>query len=175
MIALAFAAALVGASETLPALPEPCRLTVVAPWVSAGEGYTVQAITDGEDCAAASLMLALVSPAGRALREWQWSATVAVRRFYGVPGPAEMKAELEAWIAPAEGKPDRTSLLPVWPEGASTPEGFEPAEKMTPPSWNGLRDADLALFCFDDAPGFQPCAVMDRDEAILDIGRRATR
>lgn len=175
MLILALAAVLSAATEAAPVIPDPCRLTAVAPWASAGEGYRVQAVTDGEGCAEASLTLALVSPSGRALKEWQWGSTVAVRRFYGVPGPAEMQRELESWIGPAAGKPEVTSELPVWPEGAAGPDGFEPAETMTQITWTDMRQAALPLFCFDDAPGFQTCVAMSQDETVAEIGRRATR
>lgn len=175
MLILALAAVLSAATEAAPVIPEPCRLTAVAPWASAGEGYRVQAVTDGEGCAEASLTLALVSPSGRALKEWQWGSTVAVRRFYGVPGPAEMQRELDAWIAPASGTPTVSSDLPNWPEGTAGPERFEPSEAMTQVTWTVMREAALPLFCFDDAPGYQTCVVLKEGDTVDAIGRRATR
>ncbi len=175
MLIFVFATVLFAAADAAPAIPEPCRLTAVAPWGAAGEGYRVQADTDGEGCAEASLTLTLVSPASRALKEWQWSATVAVRRFYGVPGPAEMQRELESWIGPAAGKPTVSSDLPDWPEGAGGPAGFEPADYMTQLTWTVMRDAALPLFCFDDAPGFQTCVTISQDDVVDDIGRLAMR
>ncbi len=166
---------LLSIAQSQPAIPEPCRLSAVGPWSSAGEGYTVQATTDGADCATADLTLALVSPSGRALKEWQWSATVAVRRFYGVPGPSEMRRELEAWISPGEGQPEASNALPAWPEGAARPGRFEPAEGLTREAWVSLQAAARPLFCFDEAPGYQTCVALEADETVLDIGRRATR
>lgn len=163
------------ASDPVPAIPPSCNLTAAAAWASAGEGYRAQAMTEGEACDDASLSLALVSPNGRALWERGVGGASAVRRFYGVPGPAEMQRELEAWIAPAEGKPAVSTELPEWPEDASAPAGFEPAEGVTQLSWTVLRDAALPLFCFDDAPGFQTCVAMSQDETVSEIGRRATR
>lgn len=163
------------ATELVPTVPPSCDLTAAAPWAAAGEGYRAQAMTDGEDCASASLSLALVSPHGRALWERSFGATTAVRRFYGVPGPAEMQIELDAWIAPAEGKPTVSSALPEWPEGNAAPDGFEPAAGLTAAAWAALRAGALALFCFDDAPGFQTCVVLGDGDAVSEIGRRATR
>lgn len=175
MLEIAFAISLFAAADAAPRLPEPCRLTATAPWSSAGAGYTAQAITDGEDCAAASLTLTLVSPRGRALKEWAWSATVAVRRFYGVPGPAAMQTELEAWIAPAEDKPAISTDLPAWEADAAAPAGYEPAEGVKPAVWNALRGAARPVFCFDDAPGYQTCVALQPDETIESLERRATR
>lgn len=175
LVALAAVLAAVSVAAEAPAVPPSCNLSAVAPWVSAGEGYRAQAMTSGQDCASATLDLALVSPQGRALWERHYSATTAVRQFYGVPGRREMQSELEVWIAPAEGKPGRSSQLPEWPEGAAGPAGFEPAAYMTQFAWSVLRDAALPLFCFNDAPGFQTCVAISKDDTIDEIGRRATR
>jgi len=163
------------AADPLPTVPPSCDLTAVAPWTSAGEGYRVQAMTDGDDCAGASLSLALVSPHGRALWERSYGATTAVRRFYGVPGPSDMQNELDAWIAPADGKPAVSTDLPVWDDEAPAPDGFEPVEPFTTVTWAALRAAARPLFCFDDAPGYQTCVALGADDAVTEIGRRATR
>jgi hypothetical protein len=162
-------------SEATPAIPPSCNLTATASWPSAGEGYRAQAMTEGETCDAASLSLALVSPSGRALFERAYGGVGAVRRFYGVPGPAEMQIELESWIAPADGKPAVTTALPDWATGSAAPLGFEPAEGLTAEAWANLREAARPVFCFDEDPGYQTCLVLDANQDVTEIGRRATR
>lgn len=163
------------AGEPMPTVPPSCDLVAVAPWPSAGEGYRAQAMTDGEVCASSSLILVLVSPGGRALWEREFGGVAAVRRFYGVPGPAEMQLELDTWIAPAEGKPAVTTALPAWPEGAVTPQGFEPVEGVTEEAWAVLRAAARPVFCFDNDPGYQTCLALGANDAVSEIGRQATR
>lgn len=175
MILLAMTLVLATAAETVPAIPPTCTLTAVAPWPAAGEGYRAQAMTEGDDCQTASLTLALVSPHGRALWEREYGGISAVRRFYGVPGPAEMQIELESWIAPADGKPAVTTALPDWATGSAAPLGFEPAEGLTAEAWANLREAARPVFCFDEDPGYQTCLVLDANQDVTEIGRRATR
>lgn len=163
------------AAETTPVTPPSCTLTAVAPWTAAGAGYRAQAMTEGNDCSTASLTLVLVSPHGRALWERDFGGAGAVRQFYGVPGPNEMQIELDAWIAPAEGKPAISSDLPGWDAGAASPAGFEPVEGVTAEAWATLRMAARPLFCFSNDPGYQTCLALGADDEITEIGRRATR
>jgi len=175
LLSAVFFTLLLAATEPLLEVPPSCDLVAVSPWASAGEGYRAQAMIDGDICAEAHLTLALVSPSGRALYEKDFGGTASVRRFYGVPGPAEMQKELEAWIEQIGDKPARSSALPDWPDGAAVPEMFEPDAGLSVAAWRALRAADRPLFCFDDAPGYQSCVALGADGEIAEIGRRATR
>jgi hypothetical protein len=162
------------ADEPPPFLPD-CSASAEAPWPAAGAGYRALATTDGASCPEAHLTLALVTPAGRALWERDFGGAAAVRVLYGVPGGREMAVELEAWLTQGGSKPATAADLPPWPDGASGPAGFEPEPAMGRADYAALRAGARPLFCFAEAPGFDTCVVLETDESVAVIGRRATR
>jgi hypothetical protein len=159
-----------------------CSARATVNWeVSPERRLTIEAFSDGPDCANAAVVLVVRSRSGEAL--WvDASAAASLMTFTDVDATnvAAMKRALEDWIG---GSPTfrEADALPDWPEGAIGPstklwspndkEGFpfEPAAGIDRDIYIRMRKAMLPLLCYVMGRESLACVVATPDGSVTKV------
>ena len=154
-----------------------CATTASRAWpVDSGMNFTVEAVSDGPNCAMAALLLVIRNSDGEAI--WVEASRASDLLTFGGIDPdniGQMTAALKDWIT-ASGRMTEAGALPDWKEGADAPGDtssefpFYTDEGMSRDDYQGMRKAKRPLFCYVQGMESQACVVLMPDGVIVKVG-----
>ncbi len=171
----AFAALAVACSpaEEVDVMSEGCDARAFSEWTVNEQLFSIEATTEGPDCARAVATLTVRNTSGEPIYT-QSHITSELMTLAPAQNPAAMNTALAEWVAP-NATMNSTSTLPEWAANSETPGGefpFYPVEGHTRESYAAMRAANDPMFCYVQGMESLSCIIYG-DGGIEHIGVQA--
>lgn len=176
LVLLAAVAALAVAcspAEEVDVMSEGCEARGVSQWTVNDQLFSIEATTEGPDCARAVATLTVRNTSGEPIYT-QSHITSDLMTLAPAVDPAAMNTALTEWVAP-ETTMSTTSNLPEWAANADNPGGefpFYVGEGYTRESYAAMRAVNDPMFCYVQGMESLSCIIYG-DGGIEHIGVQA--
>ena len=125
-----------------------CPATASTQWSAGGDTFTIDAAAAGENCASATVTIAIHDAHGASIQAASYEAST-MTPLSGAESVDDMSRMLREWITPAGASMDSTGDLAAWAAGAPTPSdagvAYTPASGVTRAAYEALRRADAPM------------------------------
>lgn len=153
-----------------------CDARAANTWAAGDAQYSVEASTDGPDCARAVATIVVRDASGNPIY-----AEAHLAQHIMVLAPATTKAAMQTaladWSNPANNTTmQTTSALPDWPNGADGPQNgefpFYPEQAYDRDSYMRVRESNLPLLCYVQGMESMACLALS-DGELSKVGVQA--
>jgi hypothetical protein len=156
-------------------LASACSARSATAWFGGGANFTIEAMTDGPDCAQAVATLVIRNAKGESL----WIDTFNTSQNMALAEAqtaVAMQTAVAAWIDQKDPQFKSTGNLPVWAPNQTQPAlgefPFYPEDAMTREDYNKLRTQKLPMFCYVQGIESEACLAL-HDGAFEKIGAQS--
>lgn len=149
-----------------------CTVTASTEWeINPNARMTVEAVSNGADCASAAAMITL-----RDENSIAWVEAYPVANVMVLAGAADrtaMQTALNEWISTANPAYATSRALPDWPQGADAPMSgdfmFYVVEGTTREQYLALRARDVPVYCYVQGMESMNCLALE-DGILTSVG-----